>query len=310
LAFADDIQFSGIVAGFVFDASSSSIRPILGVPGAAMLGSPVAQDINAAEIAPGGDRAVVSRGGRLHLISGLRSGSPAWTAIAGLSNADQFIWNSAGSAAALYSSDTGALLLIRILGDGSLEEFSLDVSLLGSAMGPILVDHDGRYLVAMTASEPATLYVLDRQSAPKRIAQFDRPGPMSFAGNERDVLVVDANRRQIMLIQDVFGTAGALPFGALPDGATTPAGLAVSPDETRVFVADRASRQIAVYDMGTRNMIDQIPLDAEPAFVKRFSKDSLFLLNSSASGSEPFQLLETGDKPSVYFVPAGATQSQ
>ncbi len=51
LAFADEIQFSGIVTGFVLDASSSSIRPILGVPGAAMLGSPVAQDIDAAEIA-------------------------------------------------------------------------------------------------------------------------------------------------------------------------------------------------------------------------------------------------------------------
>src|SRR5258706_8445680 len=85
IAFADEIHFAGIVAGFVFDASSSSIRPILGVPGAAMLGSPVAQDINAAEIAPGGDRAVVSKGGRLHLISGFPSGSPAWTPISGIS---------------------------------------------------------------------------------------------------------------------------------------------------------------------------------------------------------------------------------
>jgi len=310
LAFADEIQFSGIVTGFVLDASSSSIRPILGVPGAAMLGSPVAQDIDAAEIAPSGDRAVVSKGRHLHLISGLRSASPAWTPISGISKADKVTWNSAGSAATLYSSDTGALLLIRILGDGSLEELSQDVASLGSALGPILVDRDGRYLVAMTASEPATLYVLDRQSAPKPIAQFDRPGPMSFAGKERDVLVADANRGQIVLIQDVFGAAGALSFGSLPDGVTTPVGLAVSPDETHAFVADKASKRIAVYEMGTRNVIDQIPLDAEPAFVKRFSRDSLFLLNSGASGNEPFQLLETGDKPSVYFVPAGATQSQ
>jgi DNA-binding beta-propeller fold protein YncE len=133
---------------------------------------------------------------------------------------------------------------------------------------------------------------------------------MSFAGKERDVLVADANRGQIVLIQDVFGAAGALSFGSLPDGVTTPVGLAVSPDETHAFVADKASKRIAVYEMETRNVIDQIPLDAEPAFVKRFSRDSLFLLNSGASGTEPFQLLETGDKPSVYFVPAGATQSQ
>jgi len=177
-------------------------------------------------------------------------------------------------------------------------------------MGPILVDRDGQRLVAMTASEPASLYVLDRQSAPKRIAQFDRPGPMAFAGRERDVLVADANRGQIVLIQDVFGAAGALPFGSLPDGVTTPVGLAVSPDDTRVFVADKTSKRIAVYEMGTRNLIDQIPLDAEPAFISRFSRGSLFLLNSSDSGNQPLQLLETGDKPSVYFVPAGAIQSQ
>jgi hypothetical protein len=313
-ASADEIHFAGIVAGFIFDSPSSSIRPVLGVPGAAMLGSPVAHDIDAAEIAPGGDRAVVSKGGRLYLISGLRSGSVDWTPISGISTGiskiDQVVWNSASSAAALYSSDAGALLLIRIPGDGSLEEFSLDVASLGSAMGPILVDRDGRYLVAMTASEPAALYVLDRQSTPKRIAQFDRPGPMCFAGKERDVLVTDASRRQIVSIQDVFGTAGAVPFGALPDGVTTPVGLAVSPGDTHAFVADKASKRIAVYETGTRNMIDQIPLDTEPAFLKQFSRDSLFLLNGSASGNQPLQLLETGDKVSVYFVPTDAAQSQ
>ena len=303
--FADEIQFGGITTGFVFDSSSSSIRSILGVSGAATLGGAVVRDIELAEIAPDGDRAVASKGGRLYVLSGLRRASPSWIPISAISKVDQIVWNSASSAAALYSTEAGALVLIRLQGDGSLEEFSLDLAGVGAAIGPILVDSEGRYVVVMTASEPADLYVLDRQAGPKRVAQLDWSGPMTFAGKERDVLAADVSRRQIVQIQDVFGAATVLPFGALPADLETPVGMAVSQDDTHAFVVDKASKRIVVYETGTRNLVDQISLDTEAAFAKRFSRDSLFLLNSSASGSEPWEFLDTGDKPSVFFVPAG-----
>lgn len=308
--YAQEAQVRPVISGFVFDALSSSIRPMVGVPGAALLGPGVVADADNAEIAPDGNQAIVSKGARVYLLSGLRNGDPVWTPVlSGVSKFDQIRWNSASTTAAVYSSDAGALTLLRNRG-GALEESAVDLSPVGAAIGAFLVDRDGRYAIATTASEPAALYLLARDASPKLIAQFDRPGPMSLAGNERDLLVADVARRQLVLIRDVFGNAEAQPFSALPDGVDAPVGVAVSQDEARAFVADKASKTLLVYDISTRSVMDRIPLDTGPSFVKRFSRNSLFLLNESTKTGTPIQLLNTDGKPSVYFVPAGGSESQ
>src|ERR1700722_2930768 len=72
----------GPVTGFVFDSEALTILPMLGIPGAAYLGSPVASLVAAASVSPDGNSALAVQVGRLVLYTGLRGAAPATVTIA------------------------------------------------------------------------------------------------------------------------------------------------------------------------------------------------------------------------------------
>ena len=88
----------GPVTGFIFDSQTLAIRPMLGIPGAAYIGAPVASQVAAASVSPDGSAAFAMQLGRLVLYTGLRGASPATVtvdnAIAGV---DRFAWAADGS---------------------------------------------------------------------------------------------------------------------------------------------------------------------------------------------------------------------
>jgi len=98
---ANSASVGGPVTGFIFDSQVAAIRPMLGIPGAAYIGSPVASQVGAASVSPDGSAAFAMQLGRLVLYTGLRGASPATVtvdnAIAGV---DRFAWAADGSAAA------------------------------------------------------------------------------------------------------------------------------------------------------------------------------------------------------------------
>src|SRR5260370_12555637 len=71
---AQDTRLSGPVSGFVFHGPTQSIRPIVGVPGSAYLGTALAQGFDAASVSLLGKFALATLGGKLYLLRGLDSG--------------------------------------------------------------------------------------------------------------------------------------------------------------------------------------------------------------------------------------------
>src|SRR5262249_52553514 len=96
--------FHGPIVGFVYASSSRSVRPVLGVPGAAIMGSPVLSDVDHASIAPGGKWALVSKGGSVRFVRGLSDKEPSESAAEGLiDSVDRVVWNGEGTSALLFS---------------------------------------------------------------------------------------------------------------------------------------------------------------------------------------------------------------
>src|SRR5512134_3362781 len=74
-AFGQDGGLTGPVSGMVFDADSRSLRPVVGVPGAAYLGQPAVSGLDWASVAPNGRAALVLSNAQLRLLRWSSEGS-------------------------------------------------------------------------------------------------------------------------------------------------------------------------------------------------------------------------------------------
>src|ERR1017187_819939 len=94
----------GPVTGYIFDAQAHAIRPMMGIPGAAYLGSPVVSNVDSASVSPDGSAAFAIQAGKLVVYTGLASASPTAVYLHGSIPADRFAWAPGATAAAIYSS--------------------------------------------------------------------------------------------------------------------------------------------------------------------------------------------------------------
>ena len=96
---------AGPVSGYVFDRSASALRPILGIPGAALLGEglDVGSQITAAYVAPGQNWALAATAGGPVFFK-LTSGAALRIAVAGVTASPELVaFSPSGTAVALYA---------------------------------------------------------------------------------------------------------------------------------------------------------------------------------------------------------------
>src|ERR1044071_8122166 len=76
-------SFRGPVSGFIYNQSSRTIRPLLGISGAAYIGSPLVNEVDFASAGPDGKWAFFTRAGR-STFAGLTDATPAEVSVEGL----------------------------------------------------------------------------------------------------------------------------------------------------------------------------------------------------------------------------------
>jgi DNA-binding beta-propeller fold protein YncE len=103
-------------------------------------------------------------------------------------------------------------------------------------------------------------------------------------------------------VQNYAGTPAAVVF-ANDSGISSPAGLQVSADGQRLYVANAGNRTLEVYDIPSRTPVQTLSLAFTPTRLDLFGDSSVFLLNSSSRG--PLYVARDGGpgKAAVYFVP-------
>ena len=293
---AGDTAIGGPVAGFVFDQKTHALRPMLGVPGAAYLGDPLLTDLDAAAIAPDGDRALAVREGALMLVTRLKS-SPEAAALEGaIDGADLLAFSADGATAAIFSSQSRRAQVLRNLLKAPAAGGAIDLAALAGTVTALAISGDD-LLVGITAEAGGGVYFCAADGAPRLLAAAAAPSALAIRG--RDAYFTDRERRQVWQVRNFATEATPLLFAADLD---SPVGLQLS--GKRLYVASAGSRTLDVFDLDARAAAGRIELEFTPATLAAFGDKPIWLMNAG-DGEEPLYVLEGGEQPAVYFVPAG-----
>ncbi|MCS7316187.1 MAG: hypothetical protein RMI94_02565 [Bryobacterales bacterium] len=288
-AAAQTLQIEGPISGFVFDKLSGSLRPILGLPGAAYVGEPVVAGLDWASVAPGGSAALVSRDNVLYRVDHLARLAPVFQPVENVRlNPDDAAWSDDGSVAAIYSARSGLAQVIRNARAGPAAGEPLELG----AVTALAVDREGR-LIAGTA-EGVCLFGETGRTA---LLPGVRAGVLTVAGSSLFV----AASGEVWRVEEYAAQPRPLVVAVTAD----PVGLALSSDGRRLFIAQRTGCNVLVHDLASRTPVAELGLDAEPSTLIRLSGADLWLLRPSHSLAEPLLVLKTEPEPSVWFIPAG-----
>ncbi len=293
---------TGPVTGFIYDAQMSAVRPMLGIPGAAYLGPVVARGLGAASVSPDGSLALaVQQNGKLMVYSGLRSATPTPLTVSGaIAGVDHFAWAADSSAAAVYSSGSAQGQIITVVAATPEAGASIDLSSLTGLVTALAFDGK-RLIVGVSSAETGGIYLANAAGGAQRVAAATSPSAIAVANGS--LYFSDSQAQQIVQVQTYAGTPAAMVF-ANDSSIASPAGLQVSTDGQRLYVANAGNRKLGVYDIASQTPIQTVDLTFAPTRLDRFGDSSVFVMNGTGHG--PVYVARDGaaGKAAVFFVPA------
>jgi hypothetical protein len=294
---AEESRLGGPVPGFVFHGPTHSIRPIVGVPGAAYLGAPVARDFDAASISPLGKSALAVRGGQLFFVKGLESGAAVETPVdGGLTGVDRMAWSLDGLSAAVYASASRQAQILRSPEAGQAPAVETGVDLSGTETAVSALAFDGKRLIVGAGG----IYLGDG-SGVQLLTRAANPAAFALGG--RDLYAADSERSQIWLIREYAGEATPMLFADDRAGVSSPSGLRLSGNGRNLVIANPGASSVDALEIATRAPVRHLDLEFKPTRMDTIGSGALALLNQG-TGGEPLYIIDSGEDLAVYFVPA------
>jgi hypothetical protein len=294
----------GPVVGYVLEPAAQAVRPILGVPGAALMGSRMALGFEpaAAALSPRQDYvlAVDAADGCVNLVE-LGRGAPMRRVIEGARpGAVRIVLSPAGGAAALlYSGAPGVQLLKGLPADPTVAG-TADLSGLPGELGAVAVSDDG----ALLAAAGGSLFAVAPGGDPVPIPFTGQASSIVFAAGTRDALVAGREDNQIALLRDVTGRAEYRLLAGANDGIDSPVGLAIS--GRRALVASAGNGAITIIGMDG-GAAASVACGCEVTGLERLNGASLFRVSEMGAG--PLWMLDDGaGDPRLLFVPEEVAQ--
>ncbi len=286
--------------GLTLSSSATEVRAILGVPGAAMVGTPVPlpRGIASVYFAPGENYALVEQlEGTMALVefSGAQAG-PLLAVPGAISRPDIVAFNPSASAAAIFSAGEGRVLIITGL-PGS-PQVSADISVAGlPGIQMLALADDGATLLAGTSD--GRVLVLRASGSPELAYSAGALGGIAFAPASTNALVFDGDGSKALLLQNV---ASAPAVRLLAEGLPGLSGAAVLQfDGGAAVVGAMNAKGLSRIDLETLH-VDNMTLPAGLTMLQPLRAPHRFLL--SAQPGQPAWILDTsGAAGAVYFVP-------
>ena len=282
-------------SGLLHDAVSRTIRPILGVPGSAYLGSPVLSDVESAAIAPGGRWVFAGLRDNTALLHSRANRVLAEEPIDGiLEHIERIAWSPDGLAAVVHSPSRGAIQRISFRDDRALAGRPLeDVSLGGRTTALAVESTSGK----IAAGFDRGLYLFTGDGPPIPLALETRVQTAVFSPDGSMLAAIDSSTGQVQVFRGLPPVIETISFSSEP---SQPQGVAFSADSGRLIVPDAACACLWIYELAARRVVDQIALDAPPTCLEPLNGSSVYLLRRS----QPVMVLQLSPVPAVFLVPA------
>jgi DNA-binding beta-propeller fold protein YncE len=289
----------GPVAGYVFDNSAQALRPILGIPGAWLVGDALSFGIGlkSAYVSPRQDLAVVvGADGSLRWFR-LKSGAVSGLASNGITLVPQRVaFSPSGTAVALAAA--GHVQVVTGLPDAPALAGAVDA---GGTPDSLAISDDGTLLLFAASG---SIRLVGTAGESRKLMDAADGALVAFAPGGHDAAVADPAGAGVVLFRDVAG-ASTQSLLALPDdGIAAPVGLVFSPGGRKLYLASSAARSVTVLDLPTAERT-AAPCDCAPAVLVPMGN----LLRMTDLGAGPLWLLDAGGRDArMVFVPAVSVQ--
>jgi DNA-binding beta-propeller fold protein YncE len=301
----------GPVIGYVLDATVEAIRPVNGIPGSSVLGAPVTLPfpIAAAAFSPRADFALATSGSddkAAMVLRNIGTENNVQLIEGAISGADVLVFNAGGSAGVLLASIARQLQIVRGLPDSPTVGPVIDLSSIPGTVTAIAIDHEGSNVLIAVSAEHGSLYLAGgEETRPRFIVGFGSPSALALLNGDQDVIVADAAMNEVTLLRNYAGEIETVHLAGERDGISGPAGLQISQDGRKLYIAESAARTLDVWNFEGQSMEASYALDAEPTRLTALQRSSTFVLNEI--GDHPLLLLDAVDVTHLgtYFVPAG-----
>jgi hypothetical protein len=294
---ADRGSIAGPVLGLVFDTDAGAVRPVLGIPGSAILGAALdgESDLRNAAVAAAGYAIGVDGDGVAVIVT-----AAGRRPLEGASNsASRSIVSPSGSAGALYFAGSGEAQIFTGLPDAPrlLRTIALD-----SQPSALALSDDGATVLTVMRSGRGAETVESYRSAdpPQVVYRARHIAALAFAPGGANALVADGSA--VTWISPAFG-AQAIGNGSLGDVVA----VAASTDGARVFIATRSGR-VVIHDVAS-GAETSLSCACEPSTLAPQRGTAVFRLNEPGNG--PLWLLDADSaEPRILFVAAPAEGSR
>jgi hypothetical protein len=298
---APQASIASPVLGFAYDAGPRAIRPILGMPGASIVGDPLDLGVSVATaaISPRRDFAIlVGADDAAVRVLSLQPGDPGSHMLPlAVTGPGRIIFSPDGGTVGLYQQDSAKLQIFTHMPQEPVLAHEINtVSLAGDPLATALSD-DGEMALILTGS---TVWLSRAGADPVQIQVPPSTSAMVFRSGGYDALMATRDG-QVYLLQDL-STGTNLRTLLPPDSRTSdPVAVQFSPDGTRAYVA---TRQGTVAGFGIQTEWAAFTsCGCSPSGLFPLHSRTLIRLNEISDG--PLMLLDTADPEfRIWFVPA------
>jgi DNA-binding beta-propeller fold protein YncE len=292
--------------GMVFDSSMKALRPILGIPGAAILGEPMKAtlDIRKIAISPQQDYALATEGehnevvvlnlGRSTVTSALVHGARR--------GPDQMVLSPGGRVAALHYREGNRIQVLS--GLPSTPKIVEDLYLSPGASPSALAVGDDETVLAGVAG---SVFWVTRSGEVPVLTGLQKITAITMP-SARMALVADAATNQIHRLQNITGGLETDIVAGPAQAISAPVAVATSSDNRHAFVVNAKTGTIAILDLEGKTAVKKIACGCKPTGLDRLEGDNVFRLTEPSD--RPMWVLEAiARQTRVVFVPADLARS-
>lgn len=277
----------GPVTGWVWDSNRSAIRPVLGIPGASVLGEGVDAGVvfSNAVAARGYSIGIAAEGGQAYLVRANSQGRAELmqTIPAG---ASRIVLSPGGDSAAFLYEDPGKLVVVDGLPSIGSEPREYN---LGGVPSALALADGGAFLAATLDN---TVLILDRDGNRWNAGQDRAANALAFLDASNDLLIGDESA--LWLLRNVRNPERSLL------AETAVRAVSATVDRAYALAVDGNSK-LQLIHLASRT-VRELETPVEPALLSRLA-GNVFRINDS--GTEPMWLVDLStSEPRTVFVPA------
>ncbi len=309
--------FGGYTLGFVFDTRISALRPLSGIPGAAVLGAPLDSGgpVRRAYVAPQQNYAIALTDSGAVIVRFVSGTDPAVVTPLGVDSAAAGLvaLSPNGAAAALYSANEALIRIVTGLPGAPVLARGVPVGAVSGSIRLLAISNDAAVLIAVThdnsdSTSSDAVVVVDNDGNAQNLTNSTHVSALQFASDAHDLLLTDDADDTLSIIR---GLPDAAAYTVLADGSAGISGpIALNTSLSgNLVVANGRTANILVLDSGG-SQIGTYPCPVTPVGLTRLNGNAVFLLNV-ISNDDPLWLFD-GDSstPRVMFVPVDHADPQ